>query len=258
MQEPDMDMDTHTSNFYRNFAGSTTPTGTLEHAPLNPYKSCGSGVPVSSSGDLGTGTLEHEAGVALFVSTSLLSWATDQPHVFARDVQINDTAYRRLDPEYYAWLRSRMNLAKSAHQAGQIDGGAYEALRAKFNAVHAWAMTQFGELALSEAVRGLDARDYAPPVAEPDTPRRIAPPPDGRPELVALVDDIRDRASALGWTHDSLYASRGSARPTLGRKRGLVCFLRPGDRIGEVTTHSIEIILANGVRQRFYNPIGQF
>lgn len=254
MQEPDIDMDTHTSNSYRKFGESTGTTRTLGRAPVSDSESVDSGVPVSSNGNSATGTLGRHSITALFVATTLESWQSDQPHVFARDVQINDTAYRRLDPEYYAWLRSRMNLAKSAHQAGQIDSVAYEALRAKFNAVHAWAMTQFGEPALSEAVRGLDARDYAPPVAEPDTPRRIAPPPDGRPELSALVDDIRDRASALGWTHDSLYASGGSARPTFGRKRSLVCFLRPGDRIGEVTTHSIEIILANGVRQRFYNP----
>jgi len=204
---------------------------------------------------LGTGTLEHEAGVALFVSTSLLSWATDQPHVFARDVQINDTAYRRLDPEYYAWLRSKMNLAKLAANAGQLEQEEFNELRLKFNAVHEWAVEHFGEAALLDAVRNLDARDYAPPVPEPDTPRRVAPPPDAaRPDDVAMVDAIRDRALALGWTHDSLYATGGSTRFTFGRERGLVCYLRPDDRIGEVTTHSIEIILANDVRQRCYNP----
>lgn len=193
--------------------------------------------------------------MALFVSTSLLSWSTDQPHVFARDVQINDTAYRRLDPEYYAWLRSKMNLAKLAANAGQLGQEEFNELRLKFNAVHEWAIEHVGEAALLDAVRDLDARDYAPPVPEPATPRRVAPPPDAaRPDAVAMVDAIRDRALALGWTHDSLYASGGSARPTFGRERGLVCCLRPGDRIGEVTTHSIEIILANGVRQRFYNP----
>ena len=39
-------------------------------------------------------------------------------------------------------------------------------------------------------------------------------------------------------------------------ERGLVCFLKPGDRIGEVTLQSIEIIhpLPSEVRHRFYNP----
>lgn len=45
--------------------------------------------------------------VAMYVSTSLEQWITNEPAVFARDVQIDDTAYRRLDPEYYAWLRSK-------------------------------------------------------------------------------------------------------------------------------------------------------
>ncbi|MBI4905136.1 MAG: hypothetical protein HY820_15990 [Acidobacteria bacterium] len=191
----------------------------------------------------------------MFVATTLESWATDQPHVFASDVQISDTAYRRLDPEYYAWLRSRMNLAKMAADAGRLGSDQFDELRSRFNAMHTWAMEHFGELALSEAVRTLDARDYRPPVAEPDTPRRTP----GAAEVafghaLALVDAIRDRALALGWTHDSLYATGGSSRFTMGRERGLVCYLRPDDRIGEVTTHSIEIILVNNVRQRFYNP----
>ena len=56
----------------------------------------------------------------LFVSSSLAIWATNQPKGFARDFQINDTVYRRLDPEYYAWLRSRMVVAKKAATAGHL------------------------------------------------------------------------------------------------------------------------------------------
>ena len=74
------------------------------------------------------------------------------------------------------------------------------------------------------------------------------------PESAALVDAIRDRALALGWTHESLYQTRGSLRFPLGSDYGMVCYLKPGDRIGDVTTHSIEIILPNNIRQRFYNP----
>jgi hypothetical protein len=214
-----------------------------------------SGVPVSSNRNFGPGTLGRHSTVALFVATTLESWPTDQTHVFARDVQIDDTAYRRLDPEYYAWLRSKMNLAKMAADAGHLGRDEFTELRGKFNAVHEWAVEHFGEAVLLDAIRNLDARDYAPPVPEQDAPRRAAPLLDSaRPDAVALVGAIRDRALALGWTRDSLYATGGSARFTLGRERGLVCFLKPDDRIGEVTTHSIEIILANNVRQRFYNP----
>lgn len=248
-------MDTHTSNSYGKFGEPTGTTGTLGRDPVSDSESVNSGVPVSSHENYATGTLGRHPAAALFVATTLESWQTDQPRVFARDVQINDTAYRRLDPEYYAWLRSKMNLAKLAANVGQLGQEEFNELRLKFNAVHEWAIEHVGEAALLDAVRNLDARDYTPPVPEPATPRRVAPPPDAaRPDAVAIVDTIRDQALALGWTHDSLYASGGSARPTFGRERGVVCSLRPGDRIGEVTTHSIEIILANGVRQRFYNP----
>jgi len=192
---------------------------------------------------------------SLFVSTSLDTWTTGQPEIFARDVQIDDTAYRRLDLEYYAWLRSRMNLAKLSAQAGRLSQGAFEELREKFNAVHEWAMAHFGEDALSEAVRNLDARNYAPPVAEPDRPVRVARAAEGSAaEAKAMVDAIREEALSLGWTHESLYGTGGPARAPFGKACGLAGLLHATDRIGEVTRQSIEIILSTGVRQRFYNP----
>ena len=198
---------------------------------------------------------DADAPNCLFVSTSLTTWTTANPKQFARDFQINDTVYRRLDPEYYAWLRSRMVVAKKAATAGHLPPAAFEELRVRFNTVHEWAVERFGESCLLDAIRELDARGYAPPVAEPDAPPR-APQCVESPlqEALALVDEIRDRAFALGWTHESLYAHAGSHRTAIGMNRGLVCFLKAADKIGEVTTHSIEIILPNNVRQRFYNP----
>jgi len=197
----------------------------------------------------------------LFVSTALDTWFAENAVAFARDVQINDVAYRRLDPEYYAWLRSRMLLAKSAASAGQIGLDAFDDLRHRFNAIHQWAADRFGEQALIASVRGLNAREYAPPVAEPERQHRAVVPacPDRNavavaPESSALIDGIRARALAMGWTHESLYQTHGPLRFPIGSGYGLICYLKPGDRIGEVTAQSIEIILPNNVRQRFYNP----
>ncbi len=197
----------------------------------------------------------------MFVSTTLDTWLTEHGSAFGRDVQVNDTAYRRLDPEYYAWLRSRMLLAKAAAGNGRLGLDAFNDLRHRFNAVHQWAIDRFGEQELVAAVRSLDAREYVPPVVEPDLPhhpvasattdRNVAP---VAPEAAALVNAIRDRALALGWTWESLYHARGSLRFPLGSDYGLVCYLKAGDRIGDVTSHSIEIILPNNIRQRFYNP----
>lgn len=255
MHKADTVTDAYTSDSYGEFGGPTGTTGTLGHAPLSHPESADSGGPVSSGEEVGTGTPAHGSTPALFVATNLDSWRTERPHVFARDVQINDTAYRRLDPEYYAWLRSRMNLAKMASEAGQLGREDFDILRRKFNNIHEWAVERFGEAALLDAVRNLDARVYLPPVAESEKPIRAARAVDATTaEAMALVDAIRDRALALGWTQESLYGTGGSTRIMFGRERGLVSLLKAGDQLGDVTTQSIEIILANNVRQRFYNP----
>lgn len=196
----------------------------------------------------------------LFVSTALDTWFTEHAAAFARDVQVDDIAYRRLDPEYYAWLRSRMMLAKTAASAGQIGTDAFDELRHRFNMIHQWAVDRFGEQALIAAARSVGHREYYPPITEAEPQRAIVPAcPDRNTVVVssesaALVDGIRDRAVAMGWTRESLYHARGSLRFPLGSDYGLVCYLKPGDRIGDVTTHSIEIIGLGNIRQRFYNP----
>jgi hypothetical protein len=200
------------------------------------------------------------SGSTLFVSSSLDTWATNQPNGIARDFQINDTMYRRIDPEHYAWLRSRMVVAKRAATAGHLPPSAFEDLRVRFNAVHEWAVWYFGEDELLAVVRGFRSRGYDPPVAE-DEGRHIPVPAVRKsaadtisPETIALVDVIGEQALSLGWKRERLYGigSGGIFDP----RRGLVCFLKPGDRIGEVTLQSIEIIgpPLYGARQRFYNP----
>ena len=113
-----------------------------------------------------------QSGSTLFVSTSLATWTTNQPEMFVRDFQINDTVYRRLDPEYYAWLRSRMVVAKKAATAGHLPPAAFEDLRVRFNAVHDSAVHHFGEAPLLAAVRAFRPRDYKPPEAENEQNRR--------------------------------------------------------------------------------------
>ena len=196
----------------------------------------------------------------LFVSSTLATWTTPHPEWFARDVQINDTVYRRLDPDYYAWLRSRMTLAKKAATAGQLDTAAFEDLRIRFNRVHQWAVEHFGEDQLLEAVRSIRAAEYAPPMPEDDEPRVPTPLPRRSggdhisQDVIAMVDAISEHALSLGWRRERLYGTGGNG--TFDQRRGLVCLLKPGDRIGEVAAQSIEIILRSPseVRHRFYNP----
>jgi hypothetical protein len=194
----------------------------------------------------------------MFVSSTLGTWRTPHPKWFARDVQFNDTAYRRLDPEYYAWLRSRMVLAKKAAISGQIDAAAFEELRVRFNALHEWAVQHFGDEKLLTAVRALRPGEYNPPIAEDEGSHALLPRAAKSvgdhisPEVIGMVDAIAAKAMALGWSRDRLYSKgKGMFDP----KRGLICYLKPGDRIGEVTPQSIEIIHPppSAVRHRFYN-----
>ena len=197
---------------------------------------------------------------SMFVATSLHVWFTGEPDRFARDFQIDDTVFRRLDPEYYAWLRSRMVLAKKAATAGHLDAAAFEDLRVRFNSVHEWAVEHFGEGELLAAVRTVRVGDYMPPVVNDDGPHLLAPRvrkssgDHASPEAIALVDAICDCALALNWKRERLYTTGGNG--IFDPNRGLVCFLKPGDRIGVVTAQSIEIIhpLPSEVRHRFYNP----
>lgn len=200
----------------------------------------------------------------LFVSTSLATWTTANPEQFARDFQINDTVYRRLDPEYYAWLRSRMAVAKKAATADHLPPDAFEDLRVRFNAVHEWSVKYFGEAQLLAAVRTFRSCEYKPPLPEEfDRTRRAEPipsKPSPEAERIArakqLIDEIRDQALALGWTMESLYFCEGYERRPFAARYGVACYIGGEHRIGEVTWQSIEIIGPSPMetRSRFYNP----
>jgi hypothetical protein len=207
---------------------------------------------------------EDNSRDCLFVSTSLATWTTANPEQFARDFQINDTVYRRLDPEYYIWLRSRMVAAKRAATTGHLDAAAFEDLRVRFNAVHAWAVEHFSEAQLLAAVRTFRACDYKPPLPEEsDRTKRaepIPPKPSPEAERIArakqLVDEIRDQALALGWTMESLYFCEGYERRPFAARYGAAYYIGAEHRIGEVTCQSIELIGPPPMetRSRFYNP----
>ncbi len=215
---------------------------------------------------------------ALYASTNLTFFETKRPHDYGRDyVGVFGTCFRRLDPDYYAWLRHKMRLAKKAAQSGRLAAPGFDKLRTRFNAIHAWAMEHLGEDALRSAIRSLDPKTYTPPKLDgwlastksaPKTPPPAVPPylfpKDGdwrftqrvRTSAVPKVDAIRDQALSLGWSEARLYQNRGRFRFPCGEDYGLVCFLDENKRIGEVTRQSIEIVgpTPQENRLRFYNP----
>ena len=206
----------------------------------------------------------------LYVSTTLDAWRTSTPEP-DQDAICERCGFRRLDPEYYAWLRYRMEAAKRGWERGRLAATQYEELRWRFNDVHFWAVKQFGEEAMVAAVQSLGPAAYRPPAIQdvgPEPHSDEIPEPEPHlypregdwpftepvaPEALAKVDAIRDRALALGWSEAALYQNRGRYRFPVGGEYGLVCFLHGGCTIGPVTPQWIETITPRGSRLRHYN-----
>jgi len=201
----------------------------------------------------------------LYVATDLESWETNRPEPDQDDI-CERCGYRRLDPPYFAWLRSMMVRARQARERAQLPDDEYELLRTCFNAIQEWARTRFGEDALLAAVRAFVPGQYQPPAPwEPEELEAEAAPAHlypvegdwpfteaATPKAVARVDAIRDQALSLGWTEGGLYQNRGVLRFPCGHDYGLVCFLHSGARVGEVAEQWIEIINLSDARLRFY------
>ena len=149
-----------------------------------------------------------------------------------------------------------MVAAKKAATIGHLDAAAFEDLRVRFNAMHAWAVEHFSEAQLLAAVRTFRACDYKPPLPEEfDRTRRAEPipsKPSPEAERIArakqLVDEIRDRALALGWTMESLYFCEGYERRPFAARYGVVVLhrRRAPDWRGHPPVHRAYRAAANG------------
>jgi hypothetical protein len=210
---------------------------------------------------------------AIYVSTGLdvreIDGARDRPE----DDEIDGTLFRRLSPEYFSWLRSRMVTAQAAHQSGKLSDSAWEILRERFNRLQEMAITAFGKATLQQALRDFNPKSYLPPVVPKTEPSQSAEPvrkdwlfPAGQAwkcrrtvtsQVVAKVDAIGDAAMAKGWSEARLYQNQGRFRFPCGEDYGLVCFVDGSRRIGEITARYIEIIHEVAGREnrlRFFNP----
>jgi len=92
----------------------------------------------------GTTVSQQSRPSMLYVSTELDTWETSTPEP-DQDEICERCGYRRLDAEYYAWLRHRMTVAQQFQRSGRLTVGQYQIWRTRFNAIHAWAIARFGE-----------------------------------------------------------------------------------------------------------------
>ena len=98
-----------------------------------------------------------------YISTDLRTLHVADPSYTSRDLVADGRAYRRLDPDYYAWLRHKMELARAAFSHGRLSEPAFDALRYRFNDVYNLAIEVFDQSALQEAMQRLDPRTYVWP-----------------------------------------------------------------------------------------------
>ena len=108
----------------------------------------------------------------VWVSTDLKMWWPRDPAFIARDCQIDDRCFRRLDPEYFAWLRARTITVRAAVDSGRVSAEAFEESRKSFSDVQSWALDVFGEATLRDALGRVDVVGYRPPpLPDPDSKR---------------------------------------------------------------------------------------
>jgi hypothetical protein len=100
--------------------------------------------------------------VATDLSTRELDPAASAIAVDA-DVRLDGRIYRRLDPDYYAYLRGQMARAKQAREDGHLTDASYQLLADRFNGLHLEAVAHFGESVLRAAVRAFNVGAYLAP-----------------------------------------------------------------------------------------------
>jgi hypothetical protein len=199
----------------------------------------------------------------LFVATDL---DAQQLGGKASDIVHGGKIYRRLSPDYFAWLRSRMQTAQAAFRNKQLLPAKWNALRQRFNFIQEQAIALFGKRALKMACENLDVSQYMPPkIQRTETAQRwLYPKNETLPFAadvdscaVAKVDAIRIQAMDLGWTEAQLYQNQGRLRFPCGEHYGLICFVRGDRNISGMTESYIEIIHGAGTSRehvlKFHN-----
>ena len=98
--------------------------------------------------------------MALFIATDLTKLELDATSLDQTDIESNGRIYRRLDPEYFAWLRSQMEAARGWRECGKISAEAFDVLRTRFNEIHDQAIDLFGESSLLDAIQLMAPKSY--------------------------------------------------------------------------------------------------
>lgn len=220
----------------------------------------------------------------LYVSTNLQYRFLSDTKNLARDLMLNDVVYRRLDLQFYCWLRYKMSRLAQAYQRGELPEDRYISVLTPFMVVKAQALADYGDSEIQKAWKALLPKidRYRPPSrkafedagavdrqrawtsqsnetaasafrfdwpesSHPDLPFRVAV----TETALKKVRAKEKEAFAKGWSADDLYQNRGALAFPYGKEYGLICFLSKDQReIGDITEQAISIAVKTPHGQR--------
>ena len=195
-----------------------------------------------------------------YVSTDLRLLEQPVSDSYRQDIIRDGVTFRRLDADYFVWIEQTVAQIQKAYAQDRIPQRAYSVLMSRYRIIQKWIEANVTPKNLNAArKRSTLATFNPPPAARPasaqpksnaDSPSKSAPhqyPAEGfwehtvpiDPEVIKLVDSIRDEAIAKGWTEAALYQNRGHY--PAGKCYGLICILDKTDRIEKIDEQFIYI-----------------
>ncbi len=225
-----------------------------------------------------------------YVSTDLRMVNVPVPDAKHRDLQIEDTWYRKLDAQYFVWIEGRIAIAEKSAKKNRISKKALQSLKSRFKKIEVWVDENLSPKNLKAARALVKYGSYdEPPAASPKPINRVdeknkckrnsskiknipkSEPflyPDGSywehtvpidPDVVKIINAIREEALSKGWAEASLYQNRGHF--IAGKWYGLICMLDKTDKIIKIDPQYIHIrtfkgsaIPPEGMVVKFENP----
>ena len=197
-----------------------------------------------------------------YVSTDLRMVELTSRDARSQDKIIEGTTYRKLDAQYFVWIERRIEIAQKAAEKGKISDAALQKLMSQFRQIRNWVDENIEDRYLTAARKLYESANYNPPPAALPKPKVVDKPSDNRnpepvkpylyptighweytvtidPDVVKIIDSIRDEALSKGWTEASLYQNRGHF--IAGKWYGLICILDKTDQIERIDEDVIHI-----------------
>ena len=198
----------------------------------------------------------------VWVATDLSTLCPARPDTCPEDIiEDGGKAFRRLSPDHFVWLKARFAGFKRATN-NRLDDATRE-VHAGFASLRGLAENLYQPAVIADARKRLTLTKLPSPNQalglKPQYARFTFPVESIFTRSVrvtryalAQVDAIRDAAIAAGWTEAELYQTRGRFAFPYGNDYGVICFVRPEQRLGRVTAQAIEIIQRAGHSLHFY------